>query len=97
MSRFKNTKMAGLEGKLGASMEGIYTAGLKNMLRPMKRRPSISARKCLKRVSLLALTRNLSLLMLIYSRCTWTGTILLTTCSEDGRILSEALLRYPPT
>jgi hypothetical protein len=50
MSRFKNTKMAGLEGKLGASMEGIYTAGLKNMSRPMKRRLSISARKCLKRV-----------------------------------------------
>jgi len=31
MSRFKNTKMAGLEGKLDASMEEIYTAGLKNM------------------------------------------------------------------
>ena len=90
MSRFKNTKMGGLDDKLDACMEEIYTDGLRNTLKLMKRKLSISAKKCLKRVSLLALSRNLSLLMLIYSRCIWTEMILLTTCLEDGKIPSEA-------
>ena len=89
--------MAGLVDRLGAFTEETYTDGSRNTSKLMKRRRSTYARKCLKRASLLALSRNLNLLTLIYSRCTWTGMTSLTICLEGGRILSGVPWKFLPT
>ncbi len=94
MSRFRNTRMGGLAAKLDACTAATFIDGSKTMSRPMTRKHSISARKCSRRTSSWALIRDSNSPPSTCSRCTWTETISLTICSEDGKILSEVLWKF---